>query len=302
VASIELPEDFIRRTIELRGEPGREWLARLPPLQDEVAQRWSLTLGPALPGLSYAFVRGAVDARGARLILKVCFPDREFLTEVEALRAFDGRGAVRLLDFDLDHAALLLERLEPGASLSGVADDVIAVSAAVSVMRELWRPPAAHVDFPSIGDWSAGFGRLRSRFAGSTGPLPPALVGQAERLFAELLASQGEEVLLHGDLHQDNILAAERAPWLAIDPKGVIGERAYEVGALLRNYVLETPDPRRTMERRVAQLADELGVDRTRVRAWGLGQAVLSAWWSIEDHGHGWEPAIACAELLKAVE
>ncbi|HUS16612.1 MAG TPA: aminoglycoside phosphotransferase family protein, partial [Chloroflexia bacterium] len=87
-------------------------------------------------------------------------------------------------------------------------------------------------------------------------------------------------------------------------PQGVAGEPAYEVGALLRNPwpgLLAMPDAARVTARRVDQLAEELGFDRARIRGWGLAQAVLSAVWSLEDEGHGWEYGIACAELLARV-
>jgi streptomycin 6-kinase len=112
-------------------------------------------------------------------------------------------------------------------------------------------------------------------------------------------------VLLHGDLHHHNILSAERQPWLALDPKGVIGEPAYEVGALLRNpfpQILSLPGPGRLLARRVDQLAAELDFDRQRLVGWGIAQAVLAAWWSFEDHGHGWQGCLTCAELLADLE
>ena len=146
---------------------------------------------------------------------------------------------------------------------------------------------------------------MRDRFGGTSGPLPEKLTGEAERLFAELLASQSEPVVLHGDLHHFNILAAERQPWLAIDPKGVVGEPEYEVGAFLRNPMpdlLSKPHPGSILARRLDQFSEELGFDRERLRSWGIAQAVLSAWWSIEDHGYGWEEAIRFAELLAEAE
>jgi len=97
-----------------------------------------------------------------------------------------------------------------------------------------------------------------------------------------------ESVLLHGDLHQDNILSAEREPWLAVDPKGVIGEPVFETGALLRNFwpdILSIPNPKSLMARRIDQLSAELGFDRERIYDWGFSQAVLSVLWSIEDKG-----------------
>ena len=132
--------------------------------------------------------------------------------------------------------------------------------------------------------------------------MPKALVERAEVLFAELIASQTETLLLHGDLHHENILSAGRRPWLAIDPKGVVGERAYDTAALLHNPVelLDAPRPRKVLERRIALLSEELGFDRERVRDWGIAQAVLAAYWGWEDGGRVWEEALVFAELLSA--
>jgi streptomycin 6-kinase len=142
---------------------------------------------------------------------------------------------------------------------------------------------------------------LREQFGGTTGPFPERLVIMAERLFNELLANMEPSVVLHGDLQHYNLLAAERQPWLAIDPKGVVGEPAYEVGALLRNpspHVYQWPDLERTLERRVDQLSEELGFSKERIKGWGIAQAVLSAWWTYEDHGRVSEGAMRIAALL----
>ncbi|MFL6336534.1 MAG: aminoglycoside phosphotransferase family protein [Pyrinomonadaceae bacterium] len=185
------------------------------------------------------------------------------------------------MDVDAEWGALLLERLEPGTQLVALCEeeDEAATGAAAGVMKQLWRPaPAAH-NFPTAADWGGGLRRLREHFGGGTGPFPRRLLEEAESLFAELLASSEAPVLTHGDLHHGNVLAAARTPWLAIDPKGLVAEPAYEVGALLRNplpQLLRWPDPVRVTERRIAQLSDELGFDRARVRGWGLAQAVLS--------------------------
>jgi streptomycin 6-kinase len=124
---------------------------------------------------------------------------------------------------------------------------------------------------------------------------------QAERLFAELLSSAAAQVLLHGDLHHFNILSAERSPWLAIDPKGVIGEPAYEAGALLRNpfpKLLDLDDPGRLLSRRVSILAEALDLDARRIRGWAVAQAVLAAVWSIEDDESVNDYWVTCADLL----
>ena len=300
-----IPEDFARATVALHGQAGRLWLGGLPALVEDCAARWSLKVGPPFVPLSYNYAAPAEGPGGARLVLKLGVPAPELLSEMEALRLFGGRGAARLVEADPGHGALLLERLEPGTQLLSLCekDDRAATSAAANVMRKLWREvPRGHA-FPTAADWGRGFEKMRARFGGGTGPLPRRLAEEAESLFRELLASADEPVLLHGDLHHGNVLAAARGPWLAIDPKGLVGEPAYEVGALLRNpmpQLLRWPRPVGVTERRVAQLSEELGLERERVRGWGLAQAVLSAWWTIEDGGEVPESDFAVAEILAA--
>jgi streptomycin 6-kinase len=295
---LALPEDFVRTQHELYAEAGAAWLENLPTLIAECEARWSLTVGPPFANLSYNYVAPATQRDGTPVILKLGVPNKELVTEIEALRLYDGRGICRLIDADAERGILLLERLQPGGMLSEVADDEEATAIAAQVMSQLWRPVPADHPFPTTAKWANGLERLRGEFGGGTGPFPARLVEQAERLYTELLASAAEPVLLHGDLHHFNILTAERQPWLAIDPKGVVGEPAYETGALLRNPDEQRMLDRRIQARRVDLLASELGLDRQRILGWGIAQAVLSAWWSYEDHGHGWEATMALAELL----
>ncbi len=201
---------------------------------------------------------------------------------------------------------MLMERLRPGTSLRAVEDDEVAISAAADVMRKLWRPlPPEHYPFPTVTDWGKGFARLRALYNGGTGPFPPAIFDRAEKMYAELCASMAEPVLLHGDLHQDNILAAEREPWLAVDPKGVIGEPVYETGSILRNFwpdILSVGNPKALMARRIDQLAAELGFERARIYDWAFAQAVLSVLWGVEDTGKIENEGLYFVELLNAIK
>jgi streptomycin 6-kinase len=296
--AFHVPDNFARAMAEVHEAKGVAWVGRLPALVAECERRWSITVGPPFEPLSYNYVAPAVRADGTHAVLKVGFPCGELMSEIEALRLCDGRGTVRLIEFDREAGALLLERLEPGTPLASVTDDEEATAIAVQVMRQFWRPVPSGHPFRSLADWTAGLRRLRAQFGGGTGPFPAARVEEAEALFAELLGTMAAPVLLHGDLHHENILAARRQPWLAIDPKGIAGEPAYETSAFLLNRVPSGPEAGRVLTRRVDQLAEALEVDRARIRGWAIAQAVLSAWWSLEDHGHGWEPAIATAELL----
>lgn len=303
----QVPENFARLTLTLHGDAGRLWLERLPALVEACAARWSLKVAPPFENLSYNYAAPAEAPGGVRLVLKVGVPCPELLSEVEAMRLFGGRGAARLVDSDAQTGALLLERVEPGTQLVALCeeDDEAATSAAAGVMKRLWRPvPEVH-NFPTAADWGEGLVRTRELFGGGTGPFPRRLFEEAETLFAELLASASEPVLTHGDLHHGNVLAGPGGTWLAIDPKGLVAEPAYEVGALLRNplpQLLSRPDPVRVTERRIAQLSEELGIERARVRGWGLAQAVLSECWTVEDGGELGESSLAVAEILAATK
>lgn len=299
-----VPEELVRNATELRGAEGAAWTRRLPALVAECARRWSLRVGPPFPEPSHNWVAPALRADGAAAVLKLSFPvDPEFGSEALALRLFDGHGVAQLLELDRDLGALLLERCVPGLPLDAVEDDAEATSIAAGVLRRLWRPAPEDGPIPAVSDPAGTLARLRERFEGGTGPLPGALVEEAEALLAWLVPSQSGPVLLHGDLHHGNILSARREPWLAVDPKGVVGERAYDAGVLLYNptELLDVPRPGQILKRRIKQLSEELGLDVARVRGWGLSRAVLAACWSFEDGGGVWEEALAFAELLAAV-
>ncbi|MEO7002266.1 MAG: aminoglycoside phosphotransferase family protein [Ktedonobacterales bacterium] len=309
----DVPDAFRRAMIEVGGEEGRAWLDQLSDLLTELAGQWALSLGPPVAHLTYNYVAPVTRADGAAAILKVAPPNNEFSCEVEALRLFDGQGMARLLAADLNQRAALIERLEPGTALMDVlahGEDDRATRIAADVLRRLWRPAPPDHPFPTTADWGRGFARLRQTFGGATGPFPAPLVEQAERLFDELHATAAAPVLLHGDLNYGNVLLGRREAehgeetWLAIDPKGLVGEPIYDTGVLLRDPVddiVAHPQPRQLLERRIALLADELGFDRERLRLWGMAQAVLSAWWTYEDHGVVGEGALACAAWLAEI-
>ncbi len=280
-----LPEVFVRNVLGVYGETaGRAWLDGLPGLLAGVADRWELRLGEPY-GLSMNYVTSAVRADGTPAVLKLSPPAGELRYEVAALRHFGGSGAVRLLAADVDAGAVLLERAEPGELLTALQarDDEAATRIAAEVGIALHRPATAPLR--TVDDWArAAFGWLRGRYGGGTGPLPAALLDRAEAEHAELVASSAPPVLLHGDLHHDNILTSDRG-WLAIDPHGVLGEPAYEAGPLLRNPIGlgGRPDLDAVLARRVPILAEAYGVDAERIRGWGRAHNAVSLIWDHED-------------------
>jgi streptomycin 6-kinase len=301
---ISLPSALVENNAQARGPEGLAWLERLPSLIATFAERWELTVKAPFSDLSYNYAAPVVRADDTRAVLKLSPPfDAEAALEGEALRAFGGHGMARLLELDLREGALLLERLEPGMPLHTLRDDRTEMAIAARIMRQLWRPAPSEHPFPTVSDWGKAYQRHRAEHGGTAGPLPKAIFERGEQLHRSLEASSRTRVLLHGDLHQGNILAAMRQPWLAIDPKGLVGDPAYETGPLLLNLwedLYPVSNRALVLAQRLGWLAEDLGLEREQVRLWGIARLVLSAVWSAENNGTGWQHAIELAELLDA--
>jgi streptomycin 6-kinase len=254
--------------------------------------------------LSYNYVANVVLADGSDAVLKLGVPNPEFTSEIEALRLYGGRGAVRLIDADAELGAVLLERVVPGTPLAELDDDDRATSIAADMMRRLWQPlPQSH-SFPDLRRWTQSlwqyYGRWRSN--AREGPLPWRLVDRAVGQLNELLADPPPSVLIHGDFHHWNVLCAEREPWLVIDPKGVAAEPAFEVGPLFYNpmpQVFGWPDLPHVTRRRLDILTERLSLDRQRILACASVAVVLSLCWSAES---GDDPGLQVIGIAEALE
>jgi len=291
---------FTETTIALYGKAGQGWLDSLPDLLAKYAQLWDLEIGAPFKDLSYNFVAPAKRADGTRAVIKTGFPNSELDTEIAALRHFDGCSTVYLYEADREQSIFLLERTKPGKSLWKMEDERT-INILLDILPSLWRTYEGDFPFPTVKDWGRGFSRLRKRYKGGTGPFETTLIEKAEISFRELITSSDDPVLLHGDLHHGNILSSEREPWLAIDPKGVLGEPCYEVGAFIRNPMpglLKKESPRGLLLQRVDQIVERLGFDRQRVIGWAFSQAILAAIWCEEDNMPCQEDFIFCAEIL----
>jgi streptomycin 6-kinase len=278
---------------------GAAWLARLPALVEECAAAWDLRLGPPVEPALIALVVPATLPDGAEAMLKLSFPDdEESDREGDALEHWDGRGAARLLAHDRERGAILIERLRPGSLLWEV-EDADAVAIAAGVMRELWRPPPDGHGFALLADRAARWqAQLPGRWERAGRPCTRETIEHAVAWIGELLATQPELVVCHQDLNGGNVLRATRAPWLAIDPKPVVGERAFDVASLLRDrraQLLIADRPARILARRIEQLAELLGLDRERMRAWGVVHALA---WGIEEDGTVHPQEVAVADAL----
>lgn len=287
-------DDFIQNTTG-RGEIGKRWLEEIPDIIKELEADWDVKiLNPY--NLSFNYVALAQQSNGNQVVLKLVFPtDKEFKTEVDALKLYNGEGSIKLLKVDEGRNAMLLEHVKPGIPLSTLGDDIKMTSILTSLMKKVWKKPPQNHSFPNIKDWVCGIQRYNDRFKGS-GPFWQSLVDRAEELFKGLIDSTKEEVVCHGDFHHYNVLSAQREPWLVIDPKGIVADPAYDTAVMLQNPEIKiTKD---ILETRIYQLSEEVEIDKKRIYKWGLAHTVLSALWAIEDGSGDGHKAIEVAELL----
>jgi streptomycin 6-kinase len=266
-------------------------------------REYGLTIGPPFV-LSYNYVAPVTLHDGGAAVLKLSPHGEEFLHELRATKLFNGRGMARLLASDADRGIALLERLLPGQMLVELDDDERQTLIAADVIAELQRQAPPEHGLPTVREWFVAFAKYRAEH-GPAGPLPRGLFERGEAMYQQLMDSyMAPPVLLHGDLHHYNILSAQRAPWLAIDPHGLVGEPAFEIGAYFGNPsdLAGKPGLRGILERRADIFAERLGFDRARVLAWAMSYQVLSAVWSTENGGTEWERAAHVAETLATMQ
>jgi streptomycin 6-kinase len=237
---------------------------------------------------------------GAPVVLKIIKRRGDEWYAGEVLRAFDGHGTVRVYEYD--GGAVLLERLVPGNELVELVrrgEDDKATEVLAQVMRQMSHhvPPER---CPTVHDWGRGFERYLET---QDTRVPHDLVFEARELYRSLANSQQSTMLLHGDLQHYNVLFDLSRGWVAIDPKGVVGELEYELGAMLRNPV-EQPDlflSQTIIERRLRILTDALDLNYRRALEWSFAQAVLSAIWDIED-GFAVPPDHHALKLARSIQ
>jgi streptomycin 6-kinase len=275
----------VRETAFGFGADGLRWLDELPAHVAALERAWSFTAQqPFVTDGGVSWVAPVQLEDGSEAVLKIGIPHPEARHEADALRVLDGRGAVRLLRASEDGFSLLLERCVPGTNVWPLdVDEGNAVGAAV--FRRLWRAPDPGVTFERLSGLAADWCEELPRTAPGAGYDAP-LVARAVELARELAETQPTWVLLHGDFHPGNVLAAAREPWLAIDPKPLVGDPAYDLAQWLGNRceaAERSPDAVAAIRWQIDQLSDLLDLDRARVAGWAF----------VKSLGWDWGPPVA---------
>lgn len=297
-SKMKMPDVFVKKVIGAFGETGQQFLEGLDEKLNTYKEKWSLTILGHFDNLSYNYVAKAINQEGMPVIIKLGVPGYDFTNEAKTVRAYGGNGFVSLIDDDVDNGAMLLNRLLPGRMLFEESEDV-AIEEFVKVWKAIRRPvPQTEWNFPTILQWSNGLDRYLESFPKGDGPISEEWVMKAKTFFIEITDTSEEFGLLHGDLHHENILLSEDG-WMAIDPKGVIGDQYFDLTSFLVNHLFEVENPKELFEYRVNKIVSLLGLDMGRFLKSSFAMSVLYACWSVEDHDEeGLDNTLQCSTWL----
>jgi streptomycin 6-kinase len=272
-----IKSQFKANIINIYGEIGRTWLIDLPKIISKVANENDLSDLKPLDNLTYNYVLAGL--RGKQPIILKLSPDIKKLNhESSSLKAFANFGAVKI--FSRQNGVLILERAISGISLKSYfpTKESEAIEITCNVIKKLHQAPIPKKKVPHVKDWLAALDREQN--------IPSVYLKKARKLKDELLQTSIKQVLLHGDLHHDNIVQNDNG-WLIIDPKGVIGEQAYEVCAFIRNPLQELSSSKHIVNiinNRITHFTNILNLDFMRIKDWCFVQSVLAWIWALENN------------------
>ncbi|MET7757344.1 aminoglycoside phosphotransferase family protein [Streptomyces sp. NPDC005389] len=291
---IHVPDRLVASQVKYNGEAGRAFVAALPERAEEFLDRWGLRVtGPSMYGMASLVLPVERVADGTPAALKMQILDEETEGEPVGLRAWDGGGVVRLLDHDAGTGTMLLERLDEARPLSSVADTREATVVVAGLLARLVALPAPE-GLRGLGDIAAGMLADVPDAVGRLGAEDAAVLRDCAAAVREVAGEPGDR-LLHWDLHLDNVLAAEREPWLAIDPKPLAGDPGFD----LLPALMDRFDPADVLWR-FDLLAEVVG-DRQRAVAWTLGRVLQNGLWDVEDGEPGLDAEqVEVARILRA--
>lgn len=279
---MHLNPTFVSNIRDLYGETGGAWLKDLSSLLARLGEKWNFRFLTVMPHLTYNFVGLAEMMETAETaVLKMAPGGKNIETEVQWLGCFS-QAVPKVYWHDETHHAFLMEKLEPGQSLKTLVkagDDDAATRIICRTIRELHSHQQKGAEFKHLSELAKSLSVLKNR-------LDNSMASKAESLFRELTADRTQDVVLHGDLHHDNILSSG-STWKVIDPHGYVGDPVFEVGSMIYNFWDCFPHSSiaHVVERRLHILAEELPFDPQRIKSWVFCKTALSIAWTVEDHG-----------------
>ena len=297
---MKLNTTFTVNIKEIYGKRGEVWLENLQEHLAHLCEKHHLVLISAMPNLSYHFV-GLVKilATNETAVIKMSLENQYLENEVRCLQCFTA-GVPKVYWFDVDEHAVLMEHLKPGYSLKELikeGQDDLATQIICQEIKNLQSNQKPTYQFKHVSKLADSLSVLDQH-------VDSYLLSKAKSLFHDLTFDQSKDVILHGDLHHDNILASEQS-WKAIDPHGYIGDPAFEVGSIIFNPYDCFPSHQPLLEiikRRLKIMVRELPFAAQRIKAWAFCKTMLSVAWTYEDHGKIDEGELEIARIVDSMK
>ena len=273
-----------KNIINCFAEKGRAWLDALPVTIEKLSAHWSLTDIKPVNNMSWHYVAFAIQNNKTPVVIKVGCDKKLIQDEYKVLHHFDGHSAIKVIDMNIDLNALLLEQALPGCPLkshdqSQISDTIRIYSSVVKTLSDCQQNKN---NYTHASSWCEAIDKITDT------RIEKRFVDQAKKLKSMLLHSATNEYVCHGDLHLENIVQ-NGTKWVCIDPKGIIGEMAFEAAAfdlLSDDEIKNSSDISSFILDRVTQLANTLNIDLNRLISWIFLRVIISAQWFIEDNGN----------------
>tara|TARA_Y100000310_G_scaffold335354_1_gene417201 strand:- start:1041 stop:1937 length:897 start_codon:yes stop_codon:yes gene_type:complete len=297
---MNLSDHFVTCIKRWYGKEGENWLKNLQNHIDACAKKWDLDIGEPMSNLSVNYVTAAKLSDGTEVILKMS-PHKKPIMEMEALEHLTNHpGIINLIYSDEDLAAMVIEKVSPGTSLRVIQakDDEEAMRIAAPIIKDVQADVPSGHHLRTVRKEMEVIKEMHDR--GGWDMETMNMLSTALTLQNQLEASKKEDKLIHGDLHHDNILLDEKRGWLAIDPKGRIGDPAYNAARIMRNY-WDTEPTEEIVQTRLKILAEVIGFDEWRIAAWSYMDCVLSESWDLDEIGKRGEDEKPIIEILEAL-
>lgn len=290
-----LPRELVTHITAMCGSNGDKWFDRLPLAIRELEDRWSVKVHEPFPGIEFNFVAPATMHDGTLVVVKIAppFETTEIYGEAKFLAIRDGRGAVKLLAEDRETRAILIEHAIPGRSLVDrfAMDPISSVRPAIEVLKSILGPPPVDMtDVETLDNWFNNFRRYRET------EFPRDRAERAFEIYERLSTQSDRTFYLHGDFHLGNVVDSHRAPFLAIDPKGIVGHLAYDIAVFLTNFHRWQEKKEGVAElvsQAIGQFAEAFDLTETEIREWTFAHMVIGAWWNFEDMAELYDPEVA---------
>lgn len=310
---IVIPADTVRQFLWGGRENGIEWARLLPDVLAYWCERWGVTISDEMPVLAMNLVFFGESAEHGPVVIKTSPPHPEVAAEIDALRHHNDPAIVKLIHAEPDVSIMMQKRVLPGTTLKSAIDagelsERDAVDIGASLMQRYWIEPPSEAQFIGLKSWFKALYAYSASYPNGQGPIPHRHVELAIRQADELLETPRDEVMLHGDIHHYNILRNAEHGWTLIDPKGLVGERGYDIGTWLLNPISfdRRSDVAEMTEYRLDRFSELLRIERLRLWQWAMAHAVLSDCWNVEGvgtadgHLHAQATAAALAAMPEA--